>query len=316
MRQALLAMTAPAVLLAACAATGTAEPEEAAPPPYQAPATLAEATEGAPDIALYAVGDDDTTVYLMGTVHILRPDTAWKTPEYEAAFAAADAIYLEADTSDEAMAEVTPLITELGLNPPGTTLSGYFEEDERAALSDALAGVGMPMANLEPMRPWLAALTIGVVGIQSLGGDPEAGVEKLIEADAEAAGKELRAFETARQQIEIIAGVPDAAWADSMVADLDAFADFERYYAELIGAWYDGRMDMVGDVMNEGMAVAPELGQALLHDRNADWAGQIAELIETEPGTFLVAVGAGHLGGERTVQDYLEEAGYAVEEAR
>lgn len=297
----------------ACATVADEPAAEVVLPPYQAPATLTEATEGASNVALFKVGDDDTTVYLMGTVHILQPDTSWKTPAYEAAFAASDAIFVEADTSTEATADLQPYVLSVGLNPQGTMLSSYFEDEERAALDAALTEIGVPMASLEPLRPWLAGVTLGVVGIQKLGGDPEAGVEKLIEADAAAAGKPVRFFETARQQIEIISGVSDQAWADSLVADLDEFSDFEGYFAELIGAWYDGRMDVVGDVMNDGMEAAPELGQALLYGRNADWAGQLETLIADEDGTFLVAVGAGHLAGQNTVQDYLEERGFTVE---
>ena len=320
MRPFLLTSALAGLTLAACAASPgagtTDEPMAEAPPPYQVPATLAEATEGPSSVALFEVGDEDTTVYLMGTVHILRPDVAWKTPAYEAAFEAADAVFLEADTeSPEVIAALGPMIGEMGVNPEGVTFSSYFEAEERQALDAALAGIGVPMAALEPYRPWLAATQIAVVGIQQLGGDPNAGVDKMIAGDAAAAGKDLRYFETARGQIEIIAGVPDEAWADSLVADIDEMADFEGYFAGLVGAWYDGRLDVVGEIMNDGMSVSPELAEAVLYRRNADWAEQLAELIETEEGTFLVAVGAGHLGGEKSVQDYLAERGYEAERA-
>ena len=307
-----LAATTPfALILAACAAT-TSVPEDEALPPYEPPASLAEATEGPSNVAMYVAGDDDTTVYMIGTVHILRPDVAWKTAAYERAFAEADALYVEADTSDETMAALQPVVMELGLNPPGTTLSSYLAEDQRAKLATVLAGLDLPMQNVEPMRPWLASTMIGAVGIQSLGGDPAAGVEAIIEADAEAAGLSVRTLETARQQLEMIASPPDQAWADALAADLDEFEDFERYFAHLVGAWYDGRMDEVGTLMNDGLNADDRLAEALLYERNADWADQLGTLIETEEGVFLVAVGAGHLAGERSVQDYLEDAGYPV----
>ena len=304
-----LATTTALVLVFAACAT-EAEPEPL--PPYEPPATLAEATEGPSEVAMYVTGDDDTTVYLIGTVHILRPDVAWKTEAFERAFAEADALYVEADTSDDTMAALQPVVMELGMNPPGTTLSSYLAEEDRAKLAAVLTGLGLPMENVEPMRPWLAATMIGAVGIQSLGGDPAAGVEAIIEADAEAAGLPVRTLETAREQLEMIASPPDQAWADALAADLDEYEDFEGYFAHLVGAWYDGRMDEVGALMNDGLSADPSLAEALLYQRNADWADQLGELIETEPGVFLVAVGAGHLAGERSVQDYLEEAGYSV----
>ena len=302
----ILSAAACGALLAACAAGEG----EAALPPYEPPATLAEATEGPAAVALYRAGDEDTTVYLMGTIHILRGGVDWKTPAYEAAFAEADAIYVEADTSPEVAGALQPVVMELGLNPPGTVFADYFGEDERAELAAALQEFGMPIEGLAPMRPWLASITLGVVGIQKLGGDPEAGVEKMIEADAAIAGTPVRTLETAEQQLRILAGVPDRAWADSLVADMDQFSDLEGYFAHMVGAWYDGRMDALDAVMNDGLAQSPEVADAVLYARNEDWAGQLAELIETEAGTFLVAVGAAHLAGERSVQDYLGRAGY------
>lgn len=306
-------LAASAATLAACATGAGPGPEPL--PPYEPPATLAAATEGPSDVAMYVAGDDDTTVYMIGTVHILRPDVQWKTDQYERAFNEADAIYVEADTSDEAMAALQPVVMELGLNPPGTTLSSYFAEDERAKLAAVLADLGLPMENVEPMRPWLASTMIGAVGIQSLGGDPAAGVEAIIEADAAAAGKPVRVLETAREQLEMIAGPPDQAWADALAADLDEYEDFEGYFAHLVGAWYDGRMDEVGALMNDGLNADDQLAEALLYRRNADWTDQLGQLIETEAGVFLVAVGAGHLAGERSLQDYMEEAGYEVRPA-
>lgn len=306
MIRSILATAAGGAILAACA-SGEAE---APLPPYEPPATLAEATEGSSEVALYEAGDEDTTVYMMGTIHILRTGVDWKTSAYEAAFAEADAVYLEADTSPEVAAALQPVVLELGLNPQGTVFADYFEEAEREDLAAALSAFGMPIENLAPMRPWLASVTLGVVGIQKLGGDPEAGVEKMIEADAAAVGKEMRTLETAEQQLRILAGVPDEAWADALVADLDQFADIEGYFAHMVGAWYDGRMDALDDVMNEGLAENPQVADAVLYTRNEDWADQLAELIETEEGTYLVAVGAAHLTGERSVQDYLAQRGY------
>ena len=282
----------------------------------EAPRTLAEATEGPSNVALYAFGDADTTVYLMGTIHVLRPGTAWKTPEYEAAFEAADAVYVEADTSDEVVAELGPFLMTQGPNPPGVTFSSYFTPEQLAALMPALEEVGIPLAALEPLRPWLASLQISMLALQKIGADPEAGVEELVEADAAAAGKPVRFLETAMAQMEMITGVPDEAWAASLTVEAGEMDDLEASFAELIGAWYDGDMGAVGRLMNEGLEAAPELSEAILFARNEDWAEQLADLVAAEPGTFLVAVGAGHLAGERSVQDYLEARGHAVRRER
>src|SRR3546814_16535001 len=63
--------------------------------------------------------------------------------------------------------------------------------------------------------------------------------------------------------------------------------------------------------MNESMEATPDLTKTLLFDRNANWAGQLQARMD-QPGTVFVAVGAGHLAGQHSVQDYLKERGLTV----
>ena len=72
--------------------------------------------------------------------------------------------------------------------------------------------------------------------------------------------------------------------------------------------WGKGDPDGLAVTMNESMEATPELAKTLLFDRNARWADQIKTRMD-KPGTVFVAVGAGHLAGEKSVQDYLAERG-------
>ncbi|WP_051882083.1 TraB/GumN family protein [Parvularcula oceani] len=278
------------------------------------PSTLAEATEGESDIAMWRVGDEDTTVYLIGTVHLLNDGVDWKTDEFETAFAEADAVYLEADVlSPEVQAQMQQLIPELAMNPQGTTLSSYFTEEEQAEINEAIAPLGIQLAQLDPYRPWFAGVNLGVAGIMKAGGNPQAGLETIIAADAAEAGKEMRYFETAEEQLRLLASADDEKQADYIVADIDEFENIEGYFSELIGAWYDGDPEQVGEILNESFEAFPEFADLILYRRNENWADQLETLIEGEEGTYLVAVGAGHLADDNTVQDYLEERGYSAE---
>jgi len=82
-----------------------------------------------------------------------------------------------------------------------------------------------------------------------------------------------------------------------------------------VGAGAAGDVAALNAIFAEGMEESgPEVNRSLLTDRNRQWAGQIRTLLEGE-GTIFIAVGAAHLMGEGSVQDYLEAGGVAVEEA-
>jgi uncharacterized protein YbaP (TraB family) len=55
----------------------------------------------------------------------------------------------------------------------------------------------------------------------------------------------------------------------------------------------------------------PELRDALLVSRNVRWAQWLDDRLD-RPGTILVAVGAGHLAGDESVQAMLRKRGLKV----
>jgi uncharacterized protein len=59
------------------------------------------------------VKDADSTLYLFGSVHVLRPTTGWASPRVEAAFDSASDIWFEISNPDD-QAAMMPLIQQHG----------------------------------------------------------------------------------------------------------------------------------------------------------------------------------------------------------
>ena len=94
---------------------------------------------------------------------------------------------------------------------------------------------------------------------------------------------------------------------DDVRAQVDEIAPMmDRMVAE----WLEGDADGLAELMNEGLT-DPVLAKTLLYDRNARWAEWVETRLE-EPGTVFLAVGAGHLAGEQSLQDFLEDGGLNV----
>ena len=263
--------------------------------------------------ALWVVKDADSTLYLFGSVHVLRPTTGWASPRVEAAFDSASDIWFEISNPDD-QAAVMPLIQQHGLSPE-TPLSSRLTPEENVELEAAAQAMGASAAQLQPMKPWLAALSLSVAPLVKAGYDPKSGVELVLKARAEAAGKPIHGFETIDKQIGILADLPD----DVQMAFLrETLKDYENAVTMLDGmveAWAKGDVATLDRVMVEEMKEAsPALYQALLVDRNTDWANQIQTLLEGS-GTAFIAVGAGHLTGDESVQAILQQRGVTVEAA-
>ncbi len=264
--------------------------------------------------AMWRLADEDTEIFLFGTFHLLPAETEWQAPAMEAALAATDVVYFEADTtSAEAQQQLQQAVQQYGLNPPGTTLSSILG-DERAARFGEVAGkYGIPLAQLEPLKPWLASLSVTVLAYQQAGFDPNSGVEMVLEPLAKAQGDEIRYLELGVDQIKALASLDDAQDFAAFDDGLEQLANIEGEIANLLEAWRTGNVADMEDLLVRSIRdVSEPAFQALLVNRNANWVTQINDLMAGE-GDYFIAVGAGHLVGEDSVVDMLQESGFNVE---
>ncbi|MFN3837278.1 MAG: TraB/GumN family protein [Brevundimonas sp.] len=261
--------------------------------------------------ALWVVKDADSTLYLFGSVHVLRPTTGWASPRVQAAFDSASDIWFEISNPDD-QAAIVPLMQQYGLSPTYRNATA-LTTGELTLFGNAAQSVGSDAVRMDNYRPWLAALTLSVAPLVKAGYDPKSGVELVLKARAEAAGKPIHGFETLDKQIGILAQLPE----DVQLAFLrETLKDYEKAATQLddmVTAWASGDVDTIDRIMVEEMkAASPALYQALLVDRNTDWADQIQTLLQGS-GTAFIAVGAGHLAGDDSVQAILKKRGVTVE---
>jgi uncharacterized protein YbaP (TraB family) len=261
--------------------------------------------------ALWAAKQGQATVYLFGTVHALKPELQWETPKIAKAFAESRELWLEATDADPKTMQ--PIVAELGLDRAHPLSSKVPAADlprlDAAARSAGLAGE----AALEPMRPWLAALTLAALPIVKAGYDPAKGADNVLKAEAAAAGKPVRGLETAEQQMHFFADLPQARQADMLRAVLDEVAVGKGEVEEIMAAWASADLAVIDKDMNEDDAEKyPDLHAILIVKRNKAWAARIAEWLKAGKGVTFLAVGAGHLVGHDSVQEVLKARGISV----
>ncbi|MEO1040202.1 MAG: TraB/GumN family protein [Pseudomonadota bacterium] len=265
------------------------------------------------DPAIWLLEDEDTRLYLFGTVHLLPATLDWRTEAFQTAFAEADTLWLEADVvSEQAQAQMGALLPRYGFNPAGVTLSSLLSEDAIAVLSAEGPKLGLAPAAMEGLQPWLASVTIAVSQITALGYDPNSGVDQVLARDAAETGMAFAYFETVEDQFSAFASVPLEAQARDMergLADLQAGPEIIN---RIVRAWAVGDMDELDAAINVEMREqSPETYQAIMVERNHNWIPHIIAAL-AEPGVAFMAVGAGHMPGEEGVIALLEAEGYAV----
>ncbi len=259
------------------------------------------------DPALWVIKDADTTIYLFGTVHVLKPGLGWFDDGVRTAFDASSELMTEMVEPEPATMQQT--IMSKAVDPDGPPLSEKLDAGARTAYQNALKGVGLPPAAFEAFEPWMAAMMMTMLPLQKLGYSPESGVEKQLEAAAK--GKTRTALETFEQQIGFFDTLPE----DKQIAFLnDTIKEIPTAGVklnEMIGAWGAGKPDDLAAIMNKELEKSPDIATVLLYNRNEAWSHQLKARL-AKPGTVFVAVGAGHLAGKNSVQDFLKKQGVEV----
>lgn len=282
-----------------------------------AAAVVSISTFSAPALAqpaFWVVKDADSTIYLLGTVHLLKPETVWKTDKLLAAMKEAQQLWLELPTTDPtAMApEMMQLVTKYGLSP-GAPLSKDLTPDEMKTLDEAAQLAGLTASQLNIFRPWFAALTISNAAMTRAGYDPSSGVDTNVEAIFKARDIKPNGLETAEQQIKVFGGMTREQELEYLRQTMDEYENASTELDQMVEQWSHGDLAGLEQMFVTDMKTeTPDLYDALLLNRNANWVEKIQGMLKGK-GTIFIAVGAGHLIGPDSVLAMLKTKGIASE---
>ena len=281
-----------AIAASACAAAPAAAPPAASP-------------------ALWKVADEDTTIYLFGTIHLLPKETKWRSPAFDQVAAGSDTLVVETVIDEANPAATVGELMKLAVSPGLPPLVDRVPADKRDALVTAVAKSGIPAQIYDRLETWAVAFMLLSVQFQGLGLDSASGVENVLKKQFKEGGKPIDQLETNAEQLGFFDRLSEETQRNFLVSVLDDPAAMKDQFGGMLDAWARGDVKAIGDSFNRDLAKAPELKDALLVKRNANWAKWLKGRLD-QPGTLLVAVGAGHLAGDQSVQAMLEKQGVKV----
>jgi uncharacterized protein YbaP (TraB family) len=261
--------------------------------------------------ALWQVSDKDTTIYLFGTIHLLPRESRWRTPKLDEAVQNSQTLVLETliDTSNPQ--QLAGVMAALGFSSGLPPLASRLDASKRPALEAAIVKTRIPRPMFDRMESWAAAFTLLGVQFQTLGVEGEQGVEAVLRKSFAASGKAVDQLETNQEQLSFFDRLPESAQRQLLEGAIENPQAMRTQFDGMLKSWLSGDVDEIGKSFNRDLQSSPELKAALLTRRNWNWSQWIERRMQ-QPGTVMVAVGAGHLAGEESVQRYLQSRGYKV----
>jgi uncharacterized protein YbaP (TraB family) len=248
------------------------------------------------------------TVYIAGSMHLLRAGDSRLPRTYEAAYREAERLVMEIDVDDLDPAAAAAFTAGHATYPPGPGLRAALGERRWQRARSEFARVGLQIESFDRLEPWAASLVYSVAGMARLGFEPELGVEEQLKTRAAADGKDITGLETLEFQLGLFDALSPADQARLLDLTIDDADGSAREIDRLTAAWSGGDVAALSRLLLREYRRFPTLYEALVYRRNRDWVPQVEALLQRD-GDSLVVVGAMHLVGRDSLIELLRRRG-------
>lgn len=258
--------------------------------------------------SLWEVHGKHNTVYLLGSIHVLRPSDYPLAPVVMQAYADAKSVLMEVNLDEMGSQAVQAEMLASATLPEGKTLPDVLGK-QRYGRADALAReVGVDLSTFDQFAPWFAAEAISELQLTQLGFQPETGVEMFFMEKARNDGKSVSGLETVHDQISVFQNMSLDTQADYLLSSLEQAHDLPTQVDSMVHAWQRGDTQWFENQLQSELGQDPGLYQAVLGARNRKWVPKIEALLGDDKN-YLVIVGTGHLVGRGSVIELLKKDG-------
>ena len=265
----------------------------------------------------WKVTGDKGTVYLLGTIHVGRPDFYPLPPVVEESFKKSSMLVLEVDPSDkDDLKAAATYIARTGVYPFGDAIGNHLSELTRARFAQYAGMNHLDGKLIAHLRPWAARFFIGQSEAKQMGLKGGLGIDDHFYKEATAMNKPVAGLESMVDHYRLFAEFPDEMQDELLLLTVvDAKNEAEKM-TELFDTWKSGDMDALEKLLRAPQQEYPFLKPLMvkmLDDRNDKMVEKIEGVLRT-PKTYFIAVGAGHMVGERGLIAQLRAQHFKIEQ--
>jgi uncharacterized protein YbaP (TraB family) len=247
--------------------------------------------------------------YLFGTIHMICANDAQLSDSLKAAIENSDEVYFEVDMDN--LFEMLGVMRKMKMRND-TTLADLLSKEDYEKVKKYFESneVMLPFSVLETYKPLLAAsmLMEGSTDCET----PEA-MEQVIMQQAKERGKTIKGLETMAYQMSIFDTIPYKLQAMQLVKYVDEGgkdSSDKKEYEDLMQAYRDQDLSKLEELTKSTDLGIANFTDILLYNRNKNWVKKLKTILPN--GSVVIAVGAGHLPGDKGVINLLKKAGYTV----
>jgi uncharacterized protein YbaP (TraB family) len=247
--------------------------------------------------------------YLYGTIHMICKDDAVLSDSLKAAIQKSDRVYFEIDLDN--MMEMLGALTKMKMKND-TTLKDLLSKEDYEKVKNYMESKSqlLPFSQLEKYKPMLASSLLMESGLSC---EAPVAMEQLILAEAKENNKRVEGLESMSYQMGIFDSIPYKLQAEQLLKYIttegsDALAD--KQFEEMMDAYKKQDLQKLYDFIGKNGDGLEAYEDMLLYHRNRNWVYKLKTLMAER--SLTIAVGAGHLAGEKGVISLLRKEGYTL----
>jgi uncharacterized protein YbaP (TraB family) len=264
---------------------------------------------------LYKVSSKTSTVYVLGSIHLAKPELYPLNQEITQAYKNSDVLVVEVDpSSPEAVETMQQAIMSLGMYKNGKTLQTELTPKTYKALEAYTKKTNIPLAQMQIMRPWVVMVQLTITEMMRLGYSPELGIDQHFLNLAMKDKKEVLELETAAQQMALLSKENPVFQDKLLFYTLESMQDLEPMLDDMYKGWKRGDEKAFEKIMMTPVEEDPSLKDMydeLITKRNYGMTKKIEGFLKTNKDYFVV-VGSGHVIGEEGIVSLLRKHGFRV----
>ena len=244
--------------------------------------------------------------YIFGTFHLLCKDDIRFSEQLKNSVTAADEIYMEMDMDDPSVLLGGLLFMNM---KDGKKLKDLYPADEYKKVESYFRdSVGMPMMMMQSIKPYFL---VAMLYPKMMNCKNASGIEEELMKMAKDNKKEIKGLETMQFQASVFDSIPYEWQAKELLKNIDSFSNYKLEFDTMLQEYKNQQLSAMEKLINKSEFGGEKYDDILLNNRNKNWVGQLKNIMNKE--SVFVAVGAGHLVGEKGLLNLLKKEGYTVE---
>jgi len=258
--------------------------------------------------SLWELHGKHNTVYLLGSIHVLRPSDYPLPAVVQDAYRNAASLVMEINLADIDAEQIQAQMLASALLPEGKSLPQVMGQSRYARAQSLTRDLGFELSTFDLFAPWFTAEAISQLQLAQIGFEPQAGVEMHFLDLARADGKTVSGLETVHDQIALFESMSMDAQVQYLMSSLEQARDLPKEVDGMVHAWQRGDTNWLEAQMKSELGNDPAVYQSLVIARNRKWIARIEALLADDKN-YLVIVGTAHLVGRDSVIDLLKRNG-------